>query len=205
MATSSGKMPHNTPNPSVVQSLDEMDFERGIWYPAAQGDLDRVCKLLNKGINVNSTDKSGYTALHYAVRSGDLSIVKTLINAGADVNVKTKAGQATPLHRAAAAGHAEVVKCLLDRGASLGAVDADGRTALHRAAEGNHEAAALLLLHASPPSLAIRDAKGHTPLELAKGSLATILKEQDNVKTTSPGSSKRSVSKSPRTRSVSPQ
>jgi hypothetical protein len=48
---------------SVSQSLAEMDFERGIWSAAINGDAERVQKLLSNGVNVNSLDTSHYTAL----------------------------------------------------------------------------------------------------------------------------------------------
>ena len=40
-----------------------MDFERGIWQAALDGDENRVRKLLDKGADPNLRDGSGYTAL----------------------------------------------------------------------------------------------------------------------------------------------
>ena len=40
-----------------------MDFERGIWQAALDGEVNRVRKLLDKGTDPNSRDGSGYTAL----------------------------------------------------------------------------------------------------------------------------------------------
>ena len=54
---------HSQTNPSLHQSLDELEFERGIWSAALAGDIEDVTKKLNRGDNVNKTDKSGYTAL----------------------------------------------------------------------------------------------------------------------------------------------
>lgn len=49
---------------SVHQSLDELDFDRGIWSAALYGDLEKIEKLLQKDPQcVNGKDKSGYTAL----------------------------------------------------------------------------------------------------------------------------------------------
>ena len=45
------------------QSLSEMDFERGIWSAAIDGELDRVRKYLDKGGDPDIIDSSGYTAL----------------------------------------------------------------------------------------------------------------------------------------------
>jgi hypothetical protein len=48
---------------SVSQSLTEMDFERGIWSAAVNGELERVQKLLSNGLNPDSLDSSHHTAL----------------------------------------------------------------------------------------------------------------------------------------------
>uniref|UniRef100_A0A1A8SJI7 Ankyrin repeat domain 39 n=2 Tax=Nothobranchius TaxID=28779 RepID=A0A1A8SJI7_9TELE len=48
---------------SAHQTLEEMDFERGIWSAAMDGDLDRLRSLVQKGIDPNLRDSAGYTAL----------------------------------------------------------------------------------------------------------------------------------------------
>lgn len=90
---------------SLCQTLDELDFERGIWYAAQYGDLDRVKKLVSQGTCIDVRDNSGYTALHYAARAGHLDVCKFLLSNGADINAVTKSGNATPLHRAASVGN----------------------------------------------------------------------------------------------------
>ena len=40
-----------------------MDFSRGIWSAAMDGDESRVRKLLAEGTSVNAQDTSGYSAL----------------------------------------------------------------------------------------------------------------------------------------------
>ena len=47
----------------VSQTLDEMDFERGLWSAALNCEVDRVKKLINQGKDVNLPDSSGYLAL----------------------------------------------------------------------------------------------------------------------------------------------
>lgn len=91
-------------NSGVYQTLDELDFERGIWYAAQHGDIDRINKLLNKGADVNVRDLAGYTALHYAARNGHATACKLLLERTADINAVTKAGNASSLHRACLAG-----------------------------------------------------------------------------------------------------
>jgi len=92
---------HSGPN-SVSQSLNELEFERGLWFAAQYGDMERALHLLDKGFQVDQKDAAGYTALHYAARNGHLSLCRLLIDRGACIDAVTCQGQATPLHRAAA-------------------------------------------------------------------------------------------------------
>lgn len=90
----------------AAQSLEELEFERGIWGAAYEGDDSRVYSLL-KGFNFDRVDKvdaAGYTALHYAARNGHLDVCKRLLNHGANINAITRSGKASALHRAASAG-----------------------------------------------------------------------------------------------------
>ena len=58
-----GKCGCSSTSPTYAQSLSEMDFERGIWQAAPDGDVNRIRKLLDKGADPNLRDGSGYTAL----------------------------------------------------------------------------------------------------------------------------------------------
>ena len=60
----------SAPPSSTLQSLEEMEFERGIWGAAREGENERLVSLLDKGVEPSSRDSSGYTALHYAARAG---------------------------------------------------------------------------------------------------------------------------------------
>ena len=51
------------PVTSVCQTLDEIDFERGIWSAAVNGDTERVKTILSAGGNPNAPDSSSFTAL----------------------------------------------------------------------------------------------------------------------------------------------
>lgn len=94
---------HSRPT-SACQTLDELDFERGLWFAAQYGDIDRAHLLLIKGTHVDQRDSAGYTPLHYAARNGHLELCRLLVEGGACVNATTSQVQATALHRAAAAG-----------------------------------------------------------------------------------------------------
>jgi ankyrin repeat protein len=61
---------------------------------------DRIVKILQRGVDINATDKNGVTALHHAVRFRSPIAVKTLVEHGANVNQACRKSGSTPLHRA---------------------------------------------------------------------------------------------------------
>lgn len=45
---------------TAAQSLDEMEFERGIWHAAQYGELDKIRRLLERGkCEVDQRDSAG--------------------------------------------------------------------------------------------------------------------------------------------------
>ena len=90
---------------------------------AANGDLEKVIEILNKGVNVNASfarddsELSGKTALMVASSRGYSNMVAELIKRGANVNLKHYSGE-TALMFAAAKGDAKIVKALVRAGAN---------------------------------------------------------------------------------------
>nr|XP_031297029.1 ankyrin repeat domain-containing protein 39 isoform X2 [Camelus dromedarius] len=142
----------------VQQTLDEMDFERGIWSAALNGDLGRVKYLIQKAADPSQPDSAGYTALHYASRNGHYAVCQFLLESGAKCNAQTHGG-ATALHRASYCGHTDIARLLLSHGSNPRLVDDDGMTSLHKAAEKGHTDICSLLLQHSPALKAVRDRK----------------------------------------------
>ncbi|KAH3813581.1 ankyrin repeat domain-containing protein 39-like [Dreissena polymorpha] len=172
-----------TSNPhyrSLHQTLDELDFSRGIWTFALDGCYDEVLNCLDKkGVHPDCLDSSGYTALHYASRNGHTDICRLLMDKGASPNIQTKSGGVTPLHRAAYCGHNDIVRLLLQRGADTTICDEDGKLPLHKAAEKGNKGITELLLQAAPNSKASRDKHGRTPADCVpscQGDLKDLLK-----------------------------
>lgn len=83
----------------LVESNAELDTKTGI-YIDGPGDITPVhcavaspkvlAAMLKRGVNINGSDTSGSTPLHWAVRGGDVEAVKLLLAAGADINAKDK-------------------------------------------------------------------------------------------------------------------
>lgn len=98
-------------------------------------DLLDCLKLLEDfdGIDINATDRSGYSALMYACSNGRLKIVKYLIDHGADIELKDNQNGETALFFAVRFEHVNIVKYLLSHGANRDAVDKNGET-VHRIA-----------------------------------------------------------------------
>ena len=57
---------------------------------AEQGNLEEVRQIIRskRNLDINQTNKKGYTALAFGVKSGNPGIAQELIAAGADVNIK---------------------------------------------------------------------------------------------------------------------
>lgn len=159
--------------PGVRETVQEMDFQRGIWSAAMDGDLRRVQRFIEKGTDPNLADNFGYTALHYSSRHGHVSVCSFLLKSGADSNAQTHGGS-TALHRAAYCGHLQVVELLLENGADPTKTDSDRRTVLHKAAEGGHRELCLRLLRHCKDLLNLRDCRGHTAADLAPSRIADV-------------------------------
>ena len=89
-------------------------------------DVDETRRLIEDGINVNTQNEYGYTALMYAVMNNNIRMVQELIRAGADVNVQGSVDGMTALimclmynHTSTIQGLIEIVHELIRAGASL--------------------------------------------------------------------------------------
>ncbi|KAM9996448.1 hypothetical protein ACTFIY_002635 [Dictyostelium cf. discoideum] len=154
---------------SVTQSLDELNFERGIWGSIINSDFKKVEQLLDKNSSLSNTmDPSGYYPLHYAVRNDkNNDIVQLLLDNGANINCQTSGG-ATPLHRSCYCNSINNTKLLLKKGITkVDLIDSDGMTPLHKAyQQGNMEIVNLLLQFGADPN--ILDKNKMKPIQLLK-------------------------------------
>src|SRR5205807_1720950 len=79
--------------------------------------------LLEKGVNPNTQDELGNTALHYAAQNGNLSLLKILVEKKGDINATNNFNWSV-LHSAASAvvegiENWEIIEWLIENGADF--------------------------------------------------------------------------------------
>jgi len=121
------------------------------------------------------TAKAPDIDIHGAAAKGNIEAVKQHIAAGTDVSAKKNGFGVTPLHNAASRGHKEIAELLISEGADVNAVGMHGHggTPLHYAA--TKEVAELLI--AKGADVNTKDNVGDTPIDLADGEIAALLRK----------------------------
>jgi uncharacterized protein len=115
----------------------ESDFR----LAAREGNTEKILGLLAQGVNINSQDERGWTALREAVFQENVDVVKLLLSNKADPNLRDNQDGSTALHWAAQTGNAEIAAALLNSGADPDAHDkTSGSTPLMFAAVGGYVA-----------------------------------------------------------------
>ncbi|KAG8661579.1 integrin-linked protein kinase 1 [Manihot esculenta] len=95
---------------------ENLDTTMQLLFLACRGDVHGVEDLLNEGIDVNSIDLDGRTALHIAACEGHLEVVKLLLSKRANIDARDRWGS-TACADAKYYGNVEVYNFLKARGA----------------------------------------------------------------------------------------
>ena len=85
-----------------------------------------VEELLRQGVDVDTKDIYGRTALWMASFNGHSDVVELLLSHGADTEVRGGPLESTALHTACQEGHLNVVKCLIQSEANVNAKNING-------------------------------------------------------------------------------
>ena len=90
---------------------NKIDNVIGLIYAASHGDVDEIKKIEAKGIDLNSADYDGRTALHLAASEGQAEVVEYLIRRKVKADVKDRWG-GTPSKDAKRGKHKIIVELL---------------------------------------------------------------------------------------------
>ncbi len=156
----------------AASSKAEVSMEGRQFVLAARFGHEHVIKnKLNDGIDINSVDELGNTALIVAAAENQKSIFKLLLAQGANVNAQSHDGT-TALMNAALHGNLEIAKALIDAGSKVDLHKSDGDTALVGAVQyGRLPMVELLLVKGANPNVTqaatVKEGGGFTPLMYA--------------------------------------
>ncbi len=140
-----------------------------IYYTAQLGDINKMARLIDKGVDINAQENDDYgdTPLHIAALHGKKKMFEFLISKGADINSRNKIGQ-MPLHAAARVTDIDMVSLLLKHGADINAQDDNGSTPLREVArKGDLNIVRLLIENGAYINLANNG--GQTPIFFSVG------------------------------------
>lgn len=130
---------------------------------AMQHDNAAVSRLIQEGIDVNSGQADGATALQWAAYHGDAVLAELLLKAGADPLAANRNGS-TPMWLAAISGDALMLETLLKGGSDANEQLPLGRRPLMLAARSGHVDAVRVLLNNGADPNASENARGTTAL-----------------------------------------
>jgi beta-lactamase regulating signal transducer with metallopeptidase domain len=133
-------------NPDIDIDID-VDSKHGelLVKIAEMGDLARMEKMLDDGVDVNTVAHGDGTALIGAARRGQIRMVEFLLDHNADPNVVAP-GDGSPLIAAARAGEREIVRLLLEAGANRDEIVPGDENPLMQAASHGHSDVVRFLL-----------------------------------------------------------
>ncbi len=172
---------------------------------AESDDSEAVIGLLDRGMDVNTSDRTGTTLLMIAARNGNQTLVDFLLRNKANALKQNKFGDTAilmaaiagrlqivkdlvgrgvpvagagwePLHYAAVGGQAEVAHYLLSKGAPINARAPNGQTALMLSIQEGKLPVAQLLIDAGADT-SLRNPAGRTALDLAVAKGETAIAE----------------------------
>lgn len=150
--------------------------EKHLLAACARGDLKKVERLVDCGVDVNAADDSQMTALHYAAMHAREEVIKSLISRGAEVTTADLKGGFTAMHWVAinagpqygSTDHQDKSLTALARaGCKVNATDFNFATPLHIAAQKGNKGCVqtLMRLGADPAKV---DITGRNSIEVAK-------------------------------------
>ena len=115
-------------------------------------NVNELTRLLNDGIDVDSKNAAGFTALYIACCRNQQEIVKVLLERNANANIKTN-DYNSAMHELSRNGNNLLAELLIKYGVYINIRDMNGWTPLHEACENGHVEFVELLLKMEPTSM----------------------------------------------------
>ena len=148
---------------STVARAQEAVPSTQLLVAAKAANAERVVALLGEGVDPDTVQADGATALHWAAHHDDVGMADALIEAGADAGAANEFA-ATPLWLAAQNASARMVKRLLEAGADPNAALPSGETVLMMAARTGSSGAVRLLVEHGATIDATEHTRGQTAM-----------------------------------------
>jgi serine/threonine protein kinase/ankyrin repeat protein len=136
-----------------------------VWIAARTGNVSALQYLATKGLDFNTPDEQGKTALIYGCQAGHVAVVEFLLSKNVSTDERGQDGWSALMH-AASRGHGSIVQKLLKQNVNLEIKDAKGETALIKAIVGRHPEIGKDLVE-SRADVHAKDAEGHPAIILA--------------------------------------
>jgi ankyrin repeat protein len=172
------------PNPKPHDTLDSPDVVEALLAHGAKPNARLVTPIMDRVHNDGNSDAAlgdGATPLMRAAKQADVTLMRVLLDHGADASLSTKKGTTALMFAASRAGGfrgfgprasepdaVNAVALCLERGAPINAVDETGQSALHLAVASGPESMVKLLAEKGA-DLFLKDQRGRTPLDVARG------------------------------------
>ena len=139
-------------------------------------DVDKIQKLINKGINLNKRDEKGRTILFTLVAKKRLEAIKLLLKNGANLTIEDNYRK-TVLDEAVERSDGIMIRFLLDNGFSINHKNSAGRTIFQDVALfGNNKIFQIFMNYNA--DFTLKDSYGRTVLfDAVEGGNLTILKD----------------------------
>lgn len=153
------------------EHLNWADFRgwSAVTEAAANGRLDVLRLLIDKGANADATDENRRNILHVAGLRGHMDIVRFVLNIRPGMLNAIDAFSATPLLLSLDQQRVEVAQILISKGADLTKQDREGYTPAHVATLAGLVDVLRMLRAVDKKVLEAADYRGFTPLLLAAG------------------------------------
>ena len=138
-------------------------------YAAISQDTDILQALMDIGLDINATNKAGYTPIMFAAAYNTPEVVQFLVTAGADLSAKAYIQDLNTLHIAALFNpKPDVVDTLLNAGMNIEAKTENGYTPLLLAATDNQNLEVVERLATKGADKSAYDIKGRTALKIVE-------------------------------------